>query len=205
MLLVIFSLFSRATDVARSFRLIVQLHRLCEGSALGNWDPREGQKPFRPNTNEVRDHTTTSRCLLIGPAFFLRPLRTYVSPRWFPFFSITNITKLECLQRAASLAISGCLSPSPIPIHLSEASLLPLRVTLTHFPLSPYERVLRLSTSFPISGLAIRGVKPRLCKSFWEVFASTHPFISREALCSTSLSSMEPVFLHYAVRYILPF
>ena len=24
---------------------------LCEGSARGNWDPREGQQPFRPNPN----------------------------------------------------------------------------------------------------------------------------------------------------------
>ena len=32
---------------------------LCEGSALGNWDPRDGQQPFQPNPNGVGDRTTT--------------------------------------------------------------------------------------------------------------------------------------------------
>ena len=41
---------------------------LCERSARGNWDPREGQQPFRPNPNEVGDRTTTLRRLLIGAA-----------------------------------------------------------------------------------------------------------------------------------------
>ena len=84
---------------------------------------------------------------------FLRPLLTYASPGWLPFLSATNFTKLERLHRAASRAITGCLSASPIPLFLSEASLPPLRVTLTHFTLSSYERALRLPTSFPISGL----------------------------------------------------
>ena len=118
---------------------------------------------------------------------FLRSLLTYASPRWFPFLSVTNITKLERLQRAASRAITGCLSSSPIPLLLTEASLPPLRVTLTHFTLFSYERALRLPTSFPISGLARLGVKPRLYRSSWRAFASTHPLMlpstcSREAL-----------------------
>ena len=118
---------------------------------------------------------------------FLRPLLTYTSPGWFPFLSATNLTKLERLHRAASRAITGCLSSSPIPLLLTEASLPPLRVTLTHFTLFSYERALRLPTSFPISGLARLGVKPRLCRSFWRAFASTHPLMlpstcSREAL-----------------------
>ena len=33
---------------------------------------------------------------------FLRPLLTYASPKWFPFLSVTNITKLKRLQRVAS-------------------------------------------------------------------------------------------------------
>ena len=50
-----------------------------------------------------------------------------------------------------------------------------------------YERALRLPTSFPISGLARLGVKPRLYRLFWRAFASTHSVIlpstcSREAL-----------------------
>ena len=88
---------------------------------------------------------------------FLRPLFIYFSPGWFPFLSVTNFTKLERLHRAASRAITGCLSSSPIPLLLSEASLPPLRVTLTHFTLSSYERALCLPTSFPISGLARLG------------------------------------------------
>ena len=100
---------------------------------------------------------------------FLRSLLTYASPVWFPFLSATNLTKLERLHRAASRAITGCLSFSPIPLLLSEASLPPLRVTLTHFTLLTYKRALRLPTSFPISDLARLGVKPRLCRSSWKI------------------------------------
>ena len=99
---------------------------------------------------------------------------------------------MERLHRAASRAITGCLSSSPIPLLLTEASLPPLRVTLTHFTLFSYERALRLPTSFPISGLARLGVKPRLCRSPWRAFASTHPLMlpstcSREALLACPL------------------
>ena len=96
---------------------------------------------------------------------FLRSLLTYASPGWFAFLSVTNFNKLERLDRAASRAITGCLSFFPIPLLLSEASLPPLQVTLTHFALSSYKRALRLPTSFPISGLSRLGVKPRLCRS----------------------------------------
>ena len=54
-------------------------------------------------------------------------LLTYASPGWFPFLSPTNFTKLKRLHRAASRAITGCLSSSPIPRLLSEASLPPLQ------------------------------------------------------------------------------
>ena len=118
---------------------------------------------------------------------FLRPLLTYASPGWFPFPSATNIAKLERHHRAASRAITGCLSSSPIPLLLTEASLLPLRVTLTHFTLFSHERALRLPTLFPISGLARLGMRPRLCRSSWRAFASTHP------LMLPSTCSMEAV------------
>ena len=95
---------------------------------------------------------------------FLQPFRTCASPGWFPFLSATNFTKLGRLHRAASRAITGCLSSSPIPLLLSEASLPPLRVTLTHFTLLSYERTLPLPTSFSISGLARLGVRPILCR-----------------------------------------
>ena len=123
---------------------------------------------------------------------FLQSLLTYASPRWFPFLCVTNTTKLERLHQAASRAIIGCLSSSPIPLLLSEASLSILRVTLTHFTLLSYERALRLPTSFPISGLARLGVKPRLWRLSWRTFASTHPLMfpstsSRGALLACHL------------------
>ena len=133
--------------------------------------------------------------------YFLRPLLTYASPGWFLFLSVTNVTKLERLHQAASRAITGCLSSYPIPLLLTEASLPPLRVTLTHFTLFSYEWALRLPTSFPISGLARLGVKPRLCRSSWRALASTHPLMlpstcSREALvaCPPCLSWNLPSF-----------
>ena len=123
---------------------------------------------------------------------FLRLLLIYASPGWFPLLSATNFTKLERLHRAASRAITDCLSSSPIPLLLTEASLPPLRVILTHFTLLSYEQALCLPTSFPISGLARLGVKPRLCRSSWIAFASTHPLMlpsasSREALLACPL------------------
>ena len=60
----------------------------------------------------------------------------------------------------------------PYPLLLSEASLPPLQVTLTHFTFSSYERTLRLPTSFPILGLARLGMKPKLCRSSWRVLRS---------------------------------
>ena len=107
---------------------------------------------------------------------FLRLHLTYASSGWFPFLSVTNFTKLERLHRAASRAITGCLSSSPISLLHSEASLPPLQVNLTHLSLSSYERALCLPTSFSVSGMARLGVKPRLCRSSWRAFASTHPF-----------------------------
>ena len=44
----------------------MQHSKKTKGSARGNWDPREGQQPFRPNPNGARDRTTTLRRLLIG-------------------------------------------------------------------------------------------------------------------------------------------
>ena len=44
----------------------------------------------------------------------LQSLLTYASPGWIPFLSATNLTKLERLHRAASRAITVCLSSYPI-------------------------------------------------------------------------------------------
>ena len=99
---------------------------------------------------------------------------------------------MERLHQAASRAITGCLSSSPIPLLLTEASLPPLQVTLTDFTLLSYERALRLPTFFPISGLARLGVRSRLSRSSWRAFASTHSLMlsstcSREALLACPL------------------
>ena len=105
---------------------------------------------------------------------FLRHLRTYASPGWFPFLSIT---KLERLHRAASRTISGCLSSFAILLLLSEASLPPLQVTLTHFALSSDWRALRLPTFILILCLERLGVKPKLSRFSWRAFASPHPIM----------------------------
>ena len=108
---------------------------------------------FFPRLKALRYISASSWVLSKNPVSvlyksFLRSLLTYASPGWFPFLSATNFTKLERLHRAASRAITGYLSSSPIPLLLSEASLPPLRVTLTHFTLLSYERALRLPTAF---------------------------------------------------------
>ena len=131
---------------------------------------------------------------------FLQSLLTYASPGWFPFLSATNLTKLERLHRAASRAITGCLSSSPILLLLSEASLPPLRVTLTHFTLLSNEWALRLHTSFPISSLARLGVKPRLCRSSWRAFASTHPIILLSASPREAILACPPFLLAIFLR-----
>ena len=102
---------------------------------------------------------------------------------------------MERLHQATSRAITGCLSSSPIPLLLFEASLPPLQVILTHFTLSSYEWALRLPTSFPISGLARLRMKPRLCRSSWRAFASTYPLMlpftsPREAFLACPPSSL---------------
>ena len=96
---------------------------------------------------------------------------------------------MERLHRAASRAISTCLSSSPIPL-LSEASLPPLRVTLTHFVLSSYERALRLPTSYPISELTRLGVKPRLWRFSWRIL---HPLMLPSTSPRKSLLACPPL------------
>ena len=94
---------------------------------------------------------------------------------------------MKRLRRAASRAISGCLSFSLIPLLLSEASLRPFTSQPDSFrPSHFYKRALRLPTSFPISGMVRYDEKPRLYRSSWRAFASTYPLMlpstSKEAL-----------------------
>ena len=108
---------------------------------------------------------------------------------------------LERLHRPTSRAITGYLSFSLIPLLLFETSPPSLRVTLTHFSLSSYERALRFQNSFLVSGSARLGVKPRLPRSSWRAYRSTYlPMLShtscREALlaCPSSSSWNLPSF-----------
>ena len=94
----------------------------------------------------------------------------------------------------ASHAIAGCLSPSPIPLLLSEVSPLFLPVTLAHFAQSFYERALPLPTSFFILGLARLEVKPRLSRLTWRVFASTHPIMLSPTSPRKVLLACSPFF-----------
>ena len=88
----------------RSFR--GQHSEKMKGSARGNWDPREGQQPFRPNPNGVGDRTTTLRRLLIGTAF-LRSKRQLAA-------MITSYIKmqeknLQWNQREVEVTFNPCL------------------------------------------------------------------------------------------------
>ena len=130
---------------------------------------------------------------------FLRTLLTYASPGWFPFLSVTNITNLERVHRAAGHAISGCLLSSSISL-LSEISLSPLRVSLTHFILSSYERALRLPISFSSSGLARLGVKSKLCRSSWKVLRP----IPRSFFLLLLLRRLSLIALHLLLGICLP-
>ena len=101
-------------------------------------------------------------------------LLTYPSCGWFPFLSVTNITKLERFHRVASRLSPAAFSSSSIPLFLSEASLPLPQIALTHFAPSSYERALYLPTSFPTSGFATLGMKPRL-QIFMESFCVHSP------------------------------
>ena len=75
----------------------------------------------------------------------------------------------------------------------SEASLPPPRVTLTHLALCSYERTLGLPIFLSISGLAKLGVKTRLYRCSWRVFASNFPLMispnsPSEAILACSLA-----------------
>ena len=96
-------------------------------------------------------------------------------PDGFRFLMLPILLNCKAHTERLVAPITGCLSFFTIPLFLYEASLPPLRVTRTHFALSLYERTLCHPTSFPISGLVGLGVKPRLCRSSWRAFASTHP------------------------------
>ena len=120
---------------------------------------------------------------------FFGLLLTYALPVWCYFIGVTILTTLERLHRASNYAIFGCLSSSPIPLLLSEASLPPLRITVTHFALSSYKRVLFVSqppfpfqiwpdqaTLFYTAGSVCSPLKPTLFCKLFAVLISTNKF-----------------------------
>ena len=72
---------------------------------------------------------------------------------WFPFLNFASVTKLKRLYQAAIYSITSVLSSSLFPLLFSEAFLLFLLATLTHFALSSFEWTLRLPVFFPILDL----------------------------------------------------
>ena len=136
---------------------------------------------------------------------FLRLLLTYASPGWFPFLSASSFTELQRLHRAASRAITGCLSSSPIPLLLTEASLPSLRINLTHVTLSSYERALRLlNLSYFRFGQSRSETKTLqiVLESFCvHSFAyGSFSFFWRGSSCLPSLSSVESTFLYRGIH-----
>ena len=78
------------------------------------------------------------------------------------------------MHRSSCRVITGCLSSTPIPLLHIGALLPPLRVTLTHQPLSFFERALCLPSTFPIASLANSNPRTRLKKSSWRSFSRSH-------------------------------
>ena len=111
---------------------------------------------------------------------FLLPVLISVSVGWLPFFSLT---KLDHRHQAASIAITCCFLPHPVPYLLSDASIPSLRVRLTRT--SCYEWPLSILILFHISGLAGHEVKQGFFRCR-RILASAHPlmpyFSWREAL-----------------------
>ena len=89
----------------------------------------------------------------------------------------TAVDWWDAFTEWASSAISGSLSFSPIPFFLSEASLLPLRVTLSHFTLSSYEQALGLQPPFPFQVWPGLEWNQDSSRSSWKAFGSTHPLM----------------------------
>ena len=116
-------------------------------------------------------------------------LRNAITPRhlplyikifqWFPFLSVINLSKIERFRRTTNRATTGSLSSFPIPLPLSETSLLSLRVTLTHFAMFSCKRALCFPNSFSISGLIRLGSETKTFRVFLESFcvhSPTHAF-----------------------------
>ena len=139
---------------------------------------------------------------------FVRPVLTYASPGWFPLLCNTATNHLEVLHRAASTAITGCLSSTPSSLLFLEAQLPPLKLTLEHQTLYSFERALRLPLDFSsLHALAIKNVPCRLKKKpSWRSFCSsaTKPLPSpRETLITCPPFSPQST-THFTVSTFIP-
>ena len=80
------------------------------------------------------------------------------------------------MHRSSCRVITGCLSPTPIPLLQVEALLPPLP-RHPHPLISFFERALRLPSIFPLASLANFNPRTRLKKSLWRPFSRSHNFI----------------------------
>ena len=158
--------------------------------------------------------------LLLGSRLRFNPTPTFLGvtfDRTLSFSKHVSSLKAKFFPRLKALRCISASSWGSSEESLSVVYKSFLRSLLTYaspgwfpyFTLSSYERALRLPTSIPISGLSRLGVKPRLCRSSWRAFASTHPLMlpstcSREALfaCPPSPPWNLPLF---TVESTLPF
>ena len=100
-----------------------------QGSARGNWDPREGQQPFRPNPNGAGDRTTTLKRLLIGADFRTWVLTTY------QFFYLSLSLRSFTPTSASLPSIFRKLAGMTLPPTLTLTVLLQKNTRLFLFPL----------------------------------------------------------------------
>ena len=138
-----------------------------KGNARGNWDPREGQQPFRPNPNGVGDRTNTLRRLLIGAV--LRHVYLHCTI-WLP-------SPDAALSPHPPLLIPRLpiLYLLPLPPHLHPlllAALLSLTLSgffndLAHLSLSGFLDSLLCVLIALTSGLAFSLLMPRTLSAAW--------------------------------------
>ena len=133
---------------------------------------------------------------------FFSPFSHMLHPDGFLFYALP-ISPNWNVSTERLVELSPAASRSPLSHFFKAYLILPLLVTLIHFTLLSYERTLRLPTSFPISGLARLGVKPKLCRSSWRAFASTYPLTPLSTSPKETLfafPSWTPPFLHRGVH-----
>ena len=160
---------------------------------------------IRENVRPLSSRSIPTKLLLLGSRLRFNSTPSFLGvtfDRTLSFSKHVSSLKAKFFLRLKALrcisASSWCLSKESISV-LYEAFLRSfftdaspgwfLFLSVTNFTKS--ERNLSLPTSFPISDLARLGVKPRLCRSSWRAFASTHPLMlpstsSREVLFACS-------------------